>query len=203
MKKNERKNKLLSKVLFVIVTIILILMLVVNFSIMFQAKKDKDKVPSIFGIKPFMVLSGSMETNIKIGDLIFTKEIDPSTLKVNDVIAFRDEENTVTTHRIIDIIMQDGVNYFVTKGDNNNSQDKNLVEYKDVEGIYIGRIPALGKIMKSLSEPIVVIIAILGITLIFIIGFVISNKRKLDNERKEFLEYKKMKEQEENSKNDN
>ena len=40
-----------------------------------------------------------MEKEIHKGDLIITKIIEPSTLKINDVIAFRDEENTVTTHR--------------------------------------------------------------------------------------------------------
>ncbi len=198
MKKGDKKwYKSYSNWLLLIACTILIFILVINVSIMMQAKKDEDKVPSVFGIKPFMVLSGSMETEIRIGDLILTRVVDPSTLKADDIIAFRDAEGTVTTHRIIDIVVQEGVTYFITKGDNNNSQDRNLVEYKDVEGIYIGRIPGLGSIMKSVSEPTTIMVIVIGITIIFVIGFMISNRKQQEKDREEFLEYKRKKELEE------
>ncbi len=192
MKKGDKKwYKSWSNWLILIACIILIPILIMNLSIMMQAKKDKDKVPSVFGIKPFMVLSGSMETEIQIGDLILTRVVDPTTLKVDDVIAFRDAEGTVTTHRIIDIVVQEGVTYFITKGDNNSSQDRNLVEYKDVEGIYIGRIPGIGSMMKSLSEPTTILVIVVGITILFVIGFMISYRKQQEKDRKEFLEYKR------------
>lgn len=184
----------------IIACIILIPILLINIYIIFQAKTNKDEVPSILGYKPFIVLSGSMETKIHKGDLIFVKEVDPSNLTLEDVIAFRDAEETVTTHRIIDIVDKDGVTYFITKGDNNDSQDQNLVEFDDVEGIYVGRIPNVGSIMNSLAEPTTVIILGLGITVIFIIGYSISNKKLKEEERKEFLEYKRLKELEEQEK---
>lgn len=196
MKKGDKKwYQSVSNWIFLIACIIFVPIILMNLSIMMQAKKNKDAVPSVFGIKPFMVLSGSMETEIQIGDLILTRVVDPSTLKVNDVIAFRDAENTVTTHRIIDIVVQDGETYFITKGDNNNAQDRNLVEYEDVEGIYIGRIPGIGSIMKSLSEPTTILIIVVGITIIFVIGFTISNRKQRELERQEFLEYKRLREQ--------
>lgn len=201
MKKGETKKwyKSFSNWLILIAVIVLVPIIIMNVSIMIQAKKNKDVVPSVFGIKPFMVLSGSMESKIKKGDLILTKVVDPSTLEVDDVIAFRDAENTVTTHRIIDIVIQDGVTYFITKGDNNNAQDRNLVEFKDVEGIYLGRIPGIGSLMKSLAEPTTILVVLVGITIVFVIGFTISNRKLRETERKEFLEYKRLKEQEESS----
>ena len=186
--------KKVSNWLIIVACIVLIPILIFNLAIMYQANTNKDDVPSVFGYKPFIVLSGSMETEIHQGDLIITKVIEPETLEVDDVIAFRDAEDTVTTHRIIDIVEKDGVTYFITKGDNNNSQDQNLVEYKDVEGIYIGRIPSVGSMMKSLSEPTTIVIILLGVTIIFGIGFMISNKKQKDAEREEFLEYKRQKE---------
>lgn len=196
--------KKISNWLIIIACVLLIPILIFNLAIMYQANTNKDEVPSVFGYKPFIVLSGSMETEIHKGDLIITKNIDPEELKVDDVIAFTDAEETVTTHRIIDIVQKDGVTYFITKGDNNNSQDQNLVEYEDVEGIYIGRIPSVGNMMKSLSEPTTIIIVLLGVTIIFGIGFMISNKKQKDAEREEFLEYKRQKElealEQENSK---
>lgn len=198
MKKGNKWYKSYSNWIVIIACVILIPMLIMNLSIMFQAKKDENKVPSVFGYKPFMVLSGSMETKIRKGDLIITKIIDPKTLKIDDVIAFRDVENTVTTHRIIDMVERNGETYFITKGDNNSSQDQNLVSLNDVEGIYVGRIPGIGSIMNSLSEPTTIIILVLGVTLIFGIGFTISNKKEREREQKEFLEYKRMKEQQKN-----
>ena len=180
---------------FGLLLLILIPILIVNIHIMVQANNDKDKVPNIFGYKPFIVLSGSMETKIRIGDLIITKIIDPNSLKVDDVIAFRDEENTVTTHRIIDIIDKDGTTYFVTKGDNNSSQDRYLVKYKDVEGIYITRIPGVGQILNELSKPTTMIIVILGITIVFILLFSISNKKMRKKEQEEYRRYLREKEQ--------
>jgi len=144
-----------------------------------------------------------MESDIHKGDLIITKETDPTKLKVNDIIAFRDAEKTVTTHRIIEIVTNDGKDYFITKGDNNSTQDLNLVALEDVEGIYVGRIPGIGSMMDSLSKPTTIMILIFGITAIFVIGFMISNKKERDLERKEFLEYKLMKEKEEKERLEN
>lgn len=197
--KKDKWYQSFSNWLILIACVILIPMLVMNLSIMFQAKTNEDKVPSIFGIKPFIVLSGSMETEIHKGDMIITKIVDPASLGVDDVIAFRDAEGTVTTHRVIDVVVENGETFFITKGDNNSTQDKNLVELGDVEGLYIGRIPGIGSMMNSLSEPTTIIIVVLGITMIFVIGFSVSSKKQREAERKEFLEYKKLKEQQENS----
>lgn len=191
MKKEKKWYQKISNWIFALIVLILVPILMMNISIMVKANTDKEKVPDVFGFKPFMVLSGSMETSIKQGDLIMTRVVDPTTLKVDDVIAFRDAEETVTTHRIIEIIQKDGVTYFVTKGDNNNSQDQNLVEYEDVEGIYLFRIPAVGKILKSLSEPTTIIIVVFGLTILFGAGFYFSTKKERDKERQEFLEFKK------------
>lgn len=196
MKKGEKKwYTLIQNWLLIIACIILVPMLLMNLIIMFQSMTNKDQVPSVLGIKPFIVLSGSMEPEIHKGDIILTKVVDPETLRVDDVIAFRDAENTVTTHRIIDIVEESGVEYFITKGDNNSTQDRNLVEKSDVEGIYMMRIPGIGSMMQSLSQPTTIMVLVVGITVIFVIGFTISNKKQQEIERQEFLEFKLMKEQ--------
>lgn len=183
--------------ILIIVCMVLVPVLIMNISIMIQANTNKDEVPSVFGYKPFIVLSGSMETEIKKGDLIIVEVTDPATLKVDDVIAFRDAQETVTTHRIIEIVEKDGETYFITKGDNNDSQDQNLVEFDDVEGIYVTRIPGVGNMLNSLAEPTTIVIVVLGVTVIFGIAFVVSNKKQREAEQKEFLEYKRMKEEQE------
>ncbi len=194
-KKEEQEKKSIGNILTTVAFIILVPVLLVNLWIIFQSKTNEDKVPSVFGIKPFIVLSGSMESEIHKGDLIFTKEVDPSKLGIDDVIAFRDAEGTVTTHRIIDMVEENGKTFFITKGDNNNTQDLNLVAFEDVEGEYLGRLPGLGSMMDGLSNPTTLVIVILGITVIFVIGFSISNKKDRELERLEYLEFKRMKEE--------
>lgn len=193
-KENKKWYQSPSNLIITIACIILVPMLLINLWIMIQSKTNPDKVPNVFGYKPFMVLTSSMEAKILKGDLIITKEVDPNTLEVNDIIAFRDTEGTVTTHRIIDEITRNNEKYFITKGDNNNSQDRNLVPLSDIEGKYVLRIPGVGSMMKSLSEPSTVAILILGITVLFGVGFMISTKKQQELERLEFLEYKKAQE---------
>lgn len=200
MNTNKKWYQKISNWLFILAVAILVPILLVNLSIMFQANTDKDKIPSVFGYKPFIVLSGSMETDIRVGDLIITREVDPTTLKIGDIIAFRDPENTVTTHRIIEMVDCYSDTCFITKGDNNSSQDQQLVELDDVEGIYIARIPGVGNMLKSLSEPATIIIVVLAITVVFAVAFMLSNKKHMSQEQLEFLEYKRKKEQEEKDK---
>lgn len=202
MKKEKKWYQKVSNWLTIVVATILAFVLLVNLWIMFQANTSKDKVPSVFGYKPFIVLSGSMETDIRVGDLIITKEIDPTTLVIGDVVAFRDAEGTVTTHRIIEMVTCPSGTCFITKGDNNSSQDQQLVERSDIEGIYVGRIPSVGNMLKSLSEPTTIIIVVLCITVVFAASFMLSNKKNVSQEQLEFLEYKRKKEQEEKSKED-
>lgn len=203
MKEGKKWYQSFSNWLIIVGCVILIPILVINLWIMFQSKTNSEKVPSVFGYKPFMVLSGSMESDIHKGDLIITKETNPAELKVDDIIAFRDAAGTITTHRIIDIIEDGGETYFITKGDNNSTQDQNLVALEDVEGIYIGRIPGIGSMMDSLAKPTTIMILVVSITAIFIIGFMISNKRQQDAERREFMEYKLRKELEEKERLEN
>lgn len=197
MKEGKKWYQSFSNWLIIVGCVILIPILVINLWIMFQSKTNSEKVPSVFGYKPFMVLSGSMESDIHKGDLIITKETNPTKLKVDDIIAFRDAAGTITTHRIIDTVENDGQTYFITKGDNNSTQDMNLVALDDVEGIYVGRVPGIGSMMDSLAKPTTIMILVVGITIIFVIGFMISTKKQRDAERREFLEYKLMKELEE------
>ncbi len=194
----KKKNKWYQKVsnwLIILASIILVPLLLINIWIIIQANLNKELVPSVFGYKPFMVLSGSMETEIYQGDLIITKQINPETLDEGDIIAFRDSDGTVTTHRIIDIVEKNEETFFITKGDNNDSQDQNLVAFDEVEGLYIMRIPSLGTLMNKLAEPTNFLIIALVVTVIFVVSFSISFKKQRAEEMKEFLEFKKLKEE--------
>ena len=207
-KKNEEKSIGIGKIFKIIFFIIAILILVVAATIMYKANRYPDKVPDVLGYKPMIVLSGSMETFIYTGDLVFVKMVDTDTLKVNDIIAFRNESDTVTTHRIIEIVMENGKKYFRTKGDNNSAEDLNLVEMSAVEGVYVAKIPKVGNFLMFMQQPIGLAVVLLVILVIGLIWLYFVNKKdqkiiskEEEQDRKEFEEFKRMKQQEEQKQN--
>lgn len=204
-KVKEKKNGgVIKKFLKTIFIAILLFALLSCAIIMIKANKYPDKIPDIFGYKPMIVLSGSMETSIFTGDLVFVKMVNPSILKIGDVVAFRNETNTVTTHRIINITNVNGKRMFQTKGDNNNAADANLVSEADIEGIYDFKISKLGNFLMFLQQPTGLAVILLAILIIGLIWLYIAGKRdakvaKAEDAkyRQEFEEYKRMKQQEE------
>lgn len=177
---------------------ILVLLLCVNVVIMIKANIYPDKVPGLFGYKPFVVLSGSMQSQINVGDLVFVKEVDPESLKANDIIAFRDQQGLVTTHRIKKVVSENKDICFQTKGDNNNIADSDLVCSKSIEGKYVSRIARLGSLIIFIQQPLGFSIMIMSILLIGVIVFIVKNKQindefelKNEEERKAFEEFKK------------
>lgn len=111
--------------------------------------------PKFFGKTMMMVLSGSMEPKIHTGSVVFVSDIkDPSQLKVGDVITFKSPviKDRIITHRIKEI-RNSGNLEFVTKGDNNQTNDPLAVPEQNVLGKYANiTIPYLGYIMSFLQS---------------------------------------------------
>ncbi len=168
--------KYLKKIIMIVVLIILLPVLFINIIILANSFIHPDKVPSFFGWKPFIVLSGSMESQIYPGDIVVVKEVDTNSLKKDDIIAFR-EENIVITHRIIDIIEENGIKKYVTKGDNNNTKDSGYVTQEQVEGIYKFKIGRIGNLAIFIQTPIGIVVC-LSIPLILLILVETTNNKK-------------------------
>ena len=100
--------------------------------------------PRILGMQVFTVLSGSMEPQYPTGGCVYVKPVDADSLAVGDVITFRLSANTVATHRIIDVVQQDGTTLFYTKGDANDSADNNPVTSDRIIGKVLFGLPWLG-----------------------------------------------------------
>ena len=94
----------------------------------------------IFGIRPYVVLSGSMEPEIKTGSIVLVNQnVKFSEVEEGDVITFRSGEAMVT-HRVYKI---DG-DHIITKGDANNTTDGGFVTASTFIGKDIRTIPKLG-----------------------------------------------------------
>lgn len=86
-------------------------------------------VPSLWGQKPLVVISGSMEPTLKVGGILYYEKIDLNELDEGDILVYQTKEHIIS-HRIVDI----NENGFITKGDINNSVDNYLVSDEQILG---------------------------------------------------------------------
>ena len=101
-----------------------------------------------------VVLSGSMEPAIKTGSLVFVKSF--GDYKIGDVIMFGEDtkESVPTTHRVYDIKVKGGKQFYITKGDANNAPDSREVSKEQVIGKVVLGIPYLGYAVEAARKPL-------------------------------------------------
>ena len=117
------------------------------------------KHPTVFGFSTAVVISGSMEEEISVNDVVIIHR-QKSYEKV-DIISFHSGGNLIT-HRIVDITDEG----FITKGDANNTPDSDIVKYDEIEGKVICIIPKVGGAIQFFSTP-------LGMMTLFLIAAVL------------------------------
>ena len=113
---------------------------------------------SLFGYKAFIVLSDSMsKTDFGAGDLVLVKEVDPSTLKEGDIIAYTSQNTSnygeTVTHKIRKLTTDaNGEPGFVTYGTTTDTDDETVVTYPYVLGRYSSHIPKVGTFFQFLKS---------------------------------------------------
>ena len=112
---------------------------------------------NLFGYKAFIVLSDSMsKTDFSAGDLVLVKEVDPSTLKEGDIIAYTSQNTSnygeTVTHKIRKLTTNaNGEPGFVTYGTTTDTDDETVVTYPYVLGKYSSHIPKVGRFFMFLK----------------------------------------------------
>ena len=166
-----RKVKKISRIIF---WVLLLIITIYSTLIIIQRLFWKNKTPSFFEYKNFIVLTGSMKPTINSGDIVIVKEINNvKDIKENDIISFK-IKGSVVTHRVKEVYKEKGEYYFITKGDANSGTDTELINKKDLEGKYCFKIPFLGNIILFLQKPI----GIIFIFIVLIIFLILSSKIK-------------------------
>ena len=177
------KKKTANRIVFtigVVLCVIFAVMLVGNLTIIIKGIIHPELPPSVLGVTPMVVRSGSMsgsaKDHIEVGDLIFTVKPDVDKLKAGDIISYMDGQIAVT-HRIVAVETgADGKRSFLTKGDANNTEDP-LVSEDVVFGLYKGRIPKLGDFAMFLQKPLGMAVFIGIPVCAFIIYDIISRQK--------------------------
>ena len=86
-------------------------------------------IPVLWGKKPLVIISGSMEPILKVGGILYYEKINLNDFKKDDILVYQLNEHIVS-HRIVNINEYG----FETKGDNNNSNDSYIVDKNNVIG---------------------------------------------------------------------
>ena len=118
-------NKFIKFLLKFIKVIVWIFVLLVIFVILVQ--RIFDNRVSIGSYRMFTVVTGSMEPVYNVGDVVISKEVEPSTINKGDDVVYLGEKNDfkdkIVTHRVIKIEKKEGDYYFTTKGVANEYSD--------------------------------------------------------------------------------
>ncbi len=184
MEKDKRSGKkVYSRVLNSIgiaVCIFLTLIIIVNGTMIVKSYIHPHKVPDFMGYKPFIVLSGSMEPAILTGDIVLTRETTPENIEKNDIITFRTDKNadTAVTHRVIEVVTENGTISFFTKGDANVGTDASIVTAEMLEGKYLGRMGGIGNFAMFLQTPMGLLIFVVTPLCLFIVYDIASRSRR-------------------------
>lgn len=183
----ESRQKLLT-IIGAVLCVILIPILIVNLTLIIKSYVHEDQVPGIGGYSPLIVLTDSMLPEISSGDLIIVQQTDPAEVKVGDVISFFDPAGngtSVVTHRVIELVTEDGVTKWRTRGDNNNTEDRELVPMDNLVGLWQGtRIAGAGNVAMFLQSTPGLIVCI-ACPIALLVGYDVLRRRKYEKAQKQ------------------
>ncbi|WP_286316681.1 signal peptidase I [Romboutsia ilealis] len=144
--KIEKKKINISKILNIVAPILFVIL-----ALNIMTTKS-DKLFEIIGYRSYTVLSGSMEPKFYPGDIVITKHKNKTDIKINDIVTYRDNDGVIITHRIIEETPEG----YITKGDNNNVEDADVLTKENIIGEVKFSIPKIGYVMDFLSKPMVI-----------------------------------------------
>lgn len=148
----------------------LLLVGIIVAAIMFATSKTPNK--SILGYRYYDVLTGSMEPEYSVGDLIFVKITDAANINVGDPVTFNPggSEDAYLTHRVTEKLENyDGFGTicFKTKGDANDSEDPFIIDQSRMIGVVKFSIPFLGYIVQFVQYNYIMIIIFIVLFSVF------------------------------------
>ncbi len=183
------KNSIIGKILKIIWKVLwwTIEALIVFLAIIIITQRIYNDQKAFLGFRIYNVATGSMEPEYAVGDILISKEIDPSKIKVGDNIVYLGNEagysGKIITHSVIQIEQNEKGEYlFHTKGRANTIEDP-IVHEDQVYGTVVQNNIALAWLCRILTNRYgLYFFVIVPIVLWFFIEFVKSQTERIDQE---------------------
>lgn len=177
-----KKRKILKKIIDIVIGIFVVLFLIVVCLQRFSGNKF-----SFFNYRMFVVASGSMQPKYKVGDVLISKEVETSEIKVGDVISYQgrqpDVRDKIITHQVVSIEKDKDGNYiFHTKGLSNAIEDP-IVYENQVYGVVKYKMFLLSLVYKILGMKFGLLLIIIPIFYIIGSEIILVLLEKEDNRR--------------------
>ena len=183
---NKIKNKKMTKqIIRCIILIILMILFIINLILSFEENTH------ILGIYMFNIVSESMEPTFYKNDLVVVKKCKLEELRKGDIITFKQEDRTIS-HRILEITKDKGEVKYITKGDNNDVQDKDLVEGQNVYGKVLFSIGKIGIIVHYIQNVRGFINIIIFIIIVYVLTSLRDNQKNSRKIKRKKYEIKKI-----------
>lgn len=130
------------------ITLLVIVALLIggNIYVLNASRLVGNTVPMPFGVGAAVVLSGSMEPELSVGDLLIISERE--SYEIDDVVVYQDSGMAIT-HRIVFI----ADNEIITRGDANNTDDS-PISREQIKGEVVIAIPFVGYAVNAIKTPI-------------------------------------------------
>lgn len=165
-----------------------ILLLIIAITIIIQRVTNNEK--SFFGYRIFCVITGSMEPQYTVGDIILSKYKEPEDLRVGDTLVYIGKKDQyagkIITHKIVEIEQDENGKYlFHTMGIANVVEDP-VVEEDQVYGVVISSIKMMTWLYRIMSNKYgLYFIIILPISIFIFVSFLRSKSREKKRELEE------------------
>ncbi len=184
----EKRTQILRKIASIITYVILGIICVTLLSVVFC--RFSGKTPSVFGYRFNVIVTPSMEPEIKVGDVIISKNYTGQQLEVGSVITYYGEvgeyADKYITHKIrsVDEEKQTLVTYGIAVG-----RDDPAISFDQVESLFVRKSAILTFLYSIISNPVafvcLVIIPIIAMIAMEILNIIKEVKQAKQAEREE------------------
>lgn len=121
----------------------------------------------LFGLRPLVFRSGSMEPTIRTGALGLARQVPADSVRPGDVVSVIAASGSRITHRVV-TTTPGPTTELVLRGDANSRPDSEVYRVSEVD-LLIAQVPGLGYVVSWLRHPIAIflggaLVGILGVT---------------------------------------
>lgn len=167
-------NKTVKTIIRISILVIIAALIGVSIYSINAARLNSDGLPMPLGFGATVVLSGSMEPALSVGDMLIV--VPQDNYSEEDVIVFQRGRGSAVVHRIISIEGEE----IITKGDANNTCDE-PISPSEIKGKVIIVIPFVGYLVNIIKTPIGTII-LLALAIWMLEGSFKKDKKQNEDE---------------------